>query len=137
MPGEFDYDHTFLLVWISSGHNRDRHDVTPVDGEVRSSRWDVHEIARPHDCALQQAVAVPYLGFAADGVDRGLVLGMEVRHAAGTRRDHGQVQAQPLRAGGTAADAGGEAHALLAVVVLAGSDDDAVTVRAHVRAGWR
>jgi hypothetical protein len=40
---------------------------------VRDARRYVHEVASPDHGALRQALAVPDLGLAADGVDGGLV----------------------------------------------------------------
>ena len=80
---------------------------------------------------------MPDLGVAADGVDRALVTVVVVRHAAGARRDHDEVQAQRPGAGRPVADPGREACALLAVVALARADDHAVTARAQVGASRR
>ena len=117
-------DHALLLLGVGAGDDGHRHDVAAVHREVRDARRYVHEVAGPDHGALHQALAVPDLGLAADGVDGGLVPLVDVRHAPGPGRDRHQVQAQRLGARGPAAHAGGQAHALLAVVAAAGADDD-------------
>src|SRR6516165_8023357 len=104
---------------------------------MRGSGRYIHEIPGAHRRPLDEPLAMPDLGLAADGVDRALVTIVVVRHAAAARRDHDQVQAQRLRAGRPVADSGREACALLAVAALARTDDHAVTARAQVGASWR
>ena len=120
-------DHALLLLGVGAGDDGHRHDVAAVHREVRDARRYVHEVAGPDHGALRQALAVPDLGLAADGVDGGLVPFVDVRHAPGPGRDRHQVQAQGLGARGPAAHPGGQAHALLAVVAAAGADDDDVS----------
>ena len=119
-------DHALLLPGVGAGDHGHRQDVAAVHRQVRDAGRHVHEVPGPDHGALHQALAVPDLGFAADRVDGGLVPFVDVRHAPGSRRNRHQVQAQPLGARGLAAHAGGQAHALLAVIAAAGTDDDDV-----------
>ena len=66
---------------------------------------DVDEITGPDGRAFAEARAVPDVRLAADEVDGGLAVGVEVRCAAGTRRDHDEMQAERGFAGRRAADA--------------------------------
>src|SRR6266487_2816899 len=117
-------DHALLFLGVGAGDDGDRHHVAAVHREVRDAWRDVHEVAGPDHGALHQALAVPDLGLAADGVDSGLVPLVDVRHAPGPGRNRHQVQAQGLGARGPAAHPGSQVHALLAVVAAAGADDD-------------
>src|SRR6185436_7543817 len=120
-------DHALLLLRVGTGDDGDCHDVAAVHREVRDARRHVHEVAGPDHGALHQALAVPDLGLAADGIDGGLMPLVDVRHAPAPGRDRHHVQAQRLGARGAAAHAGGQAHALFAVVAAAGADDDDVS----------
>ena len=122
-----DGDHALLFLGVGTGHDGHGHDVTAVHRQVRGARRDIHEVTGLDHRAVAQALAVPHLGFAADGEDGGLVPVVDVRDTAGAGRDRHQVQAQGLRARGPAAHASGQAHALLTVVASAGADDDDLT----------
>ena len=64
-------DHALPLRRIGAGDDRDGHDITAVDRQVRNARRNVHEVAGLDHCALPQARAVPHLRLAADGIDGG------------------------------------------------------------------
>src|SRR6478609_2061287 len=120
-------DHALLLPGVGTGDDGHRHDVAAVHREVRDTRRYVHEVAGPDHGTPHQALAVPDLGLAADGIDGGLMPLVDVRHAPAPGRDRHHVQAQRLGPRGPAAHAGGQAHALFAVVAAAGADDDDVS----------
>jgi hypothetical protein len=69
MPRKFDHDHTLPFLGVCASDDRDRHDVAPVDREVRYSRRDVHEIAGSCDGPFHESVAVPDFSLAAHSVD--------------------------------------------------------------------
>src|SRR5580704_12230381 len=106
------------LRWVGARDDGDRGHVPPVHRQVRRPRRDVHKVPGAYHRPLGEAVAVPDLGLAADGVDRGLVPIVEVRHAAAARRDYDQVEAQALSAGGLPGDPGREADALRAAEAI-------------------
>jgi len=128
-------DHALLLLGVGAGDHGHRHDVAPVHRQVRGSGRDVHEVAGRDHGALEQALAVPHLGFAADGVDGGLVPVVDMRNTAGARRNRDQVQAQGLRTRGAVAHAGGQAYSLLAVIAVGRADDHDLTWFADGRGG--
>ena len=114
VTGQLHDDAALRFRWVGARDDGDRGHVPPVHRQVRRPRRDVHKVPGTYHGPLDQAVPVPDLGLAADGVDRGLVPVVEVRHAAAARRDHDQVEAQALGAGGLAGDPGREADALRA-----------------------
>ena len=120
-------DDALLLLRVGAGHHGYGHDIAAIHREVRGARRYVHEVTGVDHSALQQALAVPDLGFTADGIDGGLVPVVDMRHATSPGGNRHQVQAQGLGARRPAAHAGGQAHALLAVVAAAGADDDDVS----------
>src|SRR5690348_2585751 len=120
-------DHALLLLRVGAGDHGHGQDVAAVHREMRDAGRHVHEVPGPDHGPLHQALAVPDLGLAADRVDGGLVALVDVRHAPGPGGNRHQVQAQPPGARGLAAHAGGQVHALLAVIAAAGTDDDDVT----------
>ena len=84
MRRQAEGDHALLLRRIGASDNRDSHDITAVDRQVRDPRRHVYEVAA---LTTAQPQARPYQTSASPLMDRRLMSVIKVGYAAGAGRD--------------------------------------------------
>src|SRR5205823_1750913 len=86
--------------------------------KMRHSRWYVDEVPSPSDHDLVEALAPPHLRFAAQDVDGGLVILVEMRLCAPAWRNREEVHAEARRLRTLSGDTADVRESLLPDVLL-------------------